>query len=141
MYIQKKKFFQYKSITQGYLRKKCFRQWQSVQKSGPNLDLLWVRQSDAVPFLKTTQSFILIQNTQKRCKIGGGEICGALFFKNCPFWTTSDAALIFQIRPWKQPPDVIYKKSIFKNSSKFTAKHLFQSLFFNKVAGLILQLY
>ena len=32
------------------------------------------------------------------------------------------------------------KKSVLKNSSKFTGKHLCQSLFFNKVAGLSLQL-
>ena len=30
---------------------------------------------------------------------------------------------------WKQPPEV------FRNLTKFTGKHLCQSLFFNKVAG------
>ena len=33
------------------------------------------------------------------------------------------------------------KKGAFKNSAKFTGKHLCQSLFFNKVAGLRLILY
>ena len=33
----------------------------------------------------------------------------------------------------KQPPDVFYQKRTFE---KFTGKHLCQSLFFNKVAGL-----
>ena len=36
----------------------------------------------------------------------------------------------------KQPPEVFYKKCILKNFAKFTGKHLCQSLFFNKVAGL-----
>ena len=38
-------------------------------------------------------------------------------------------------------PEVFYKKVVFKNFGKFTEKHLCQSLFFNKVAGLDLQLY
>ena len=65
--------------------------------TGPNLGLLCVRQSDAAPiFLKIMQSFILIQNTYKRCLIGGGEIFVALFSKKkCPFWTISDDTLIF----------------------------------------------
>ena len=33
------------------------------------------------------------------------------------------------------------KESVLKNFTKFTGKHLCQSLFFNKVAGLGLQLY
>ena len=36
----------------------------------------------------------------------------------------------------KQPPEVFYKKGVFRNFPKFTRKHLFLSLFFNKVAGL-----
>ena len=36
----------------------------------------------------------------------------------------------------KQPPEVLCKKSVFGNFTKFTGKHLGQSLFFNKVAGL-----
>ena len=32
-------------------------------------------------------------------------------------------------------PDVFCEKGVLKNSAKFTGKHLFQSLFFNKVAG------
>ena len=36
----------------------------------------------------------------------------------------------------KKPPDVLYKKDVLKNFTKFTGKHLCQSLFFNKVAGL-----
>ena len=35
-----------------------------------------------------------------------------------------------------QPPEVFYKKGVFRNFTKFTGKHLCQSLFFNKVAGL-----
>ena len=33
-----------------------------------------------------------------------------------------------------------YKKSVFKNFAKFTRKHLFSGLFFNKAAGLSLKL-
>ena len=36
----------------------------------------------------------------------------------------------------KQSPEVFYKKGVLKNFAKFTGKHLCQSLFFNKVAGL-----
>ena len=36
----------------------------------------------------------------------------------------------------KQPPEVFYKKGALKNFTKFTGKHLCQSLVFNKVAGL-----
>ena len=31
---------------------------------------------------------------------------------------------------------MFYKKAVLKNFAKFTGKHLYQSLFFNKVAGL-----
>ena len=41
----------------------------------------------------------------------------------------------------KQPSEVYYKKGAFKNSANFTGKYLYQSLFFNKVLGLGLQLY
>ena len=33
-------------------------------------------------------------------------------------------------------PEVFYKKGVLKNFAKFIGKHLCQSLFFNKVAGL-----
>ena len=33
-------------------------------------------------------------------------------------------------------PDVFCKEDVFRNFAKFTGKHLCQSLFFNKVAGL-----
>ena len=36
----------------------------------------------------------------------------------------------------KQPPEVLCKKGVLRNFAKFTGKHLCQSLFFNKVAGL-----
>ena len=32
--------------------------------------------------------------------------------------------------------EVFYKKGVLRNFAKFTGKHLYQSLFFNKVAGL-----
>ena len=36
----------------------------------------------------------------------------------------------------KQPPKMLYKKSVLENFLKFTGNHLCQSFFFNKVAGL-----
>ena len=36
----------------------------------------------------------------------------------------------------KQPPEVFYKKGVYKNLSKFTGKYLCQGFFFKKVAGL-----
>ena len=41
----------------------------------------------------------------------------------------------------KQSPSVFCKKEVLKNFAKITGKHLSQSLFFNNVAGLGLQLY
>ena len=41
-------------------------------------------------------------------------------------------ALSFQ----KHSPEVFYKKNVLRNFTKFTGKHLCQSLFINKVAGL-----
>ena len=38
-------------------------------------------------------------------------------------------------------PDVLFKKDVLENFAKFIGKQLCQSLFFNKVAGLGLQLY
>ena len=35
----------------------------------------------------------------------------------------------------KQPPEVFCKKGVLKNVTKFTGKHLCQSLYFNEVAG------
>ena len=36
----------------------------------------------------------------------------------------------------KQPPDVFFKEGVLRNFAKFARKHLCQSLFFNKDAGL-----
>ena len=35
-------------------------------------------------------------------------------------------------------PEVFYEKGVLRNFARFTGNHLCQSLFFNKVAGLIL---
>ena len=47
-----------------------------------------------------------------------------------------DHSLIRLFSVKKQPPEVLYKKGVPKKLAKFTRKHLCQSLFFNKVAGL-----
>ena len=44
--------------------------------------------------------------------------------------------IFMEIRNNKQPPEVLYEKSAIRNFAKFTGKHPYQSLFFNKVAGL-----
>ena len=41
------------------------------------------------------------------------------------------------MRTAKQPPEVFCKKGVFRNFAKFTGKCLCQSLFFNRVAGLV----
>ena len=40
------------------------------------------------------------------------------------------------IKQKKESPDLFCKKGVLENFAKFTGKHLCQSLFFNKVAGL-----
>ena len=40
-----------------------------------------------------------------------------------------------QDEPQEQPPEVFCKKGVLKNFAKFTGKHLYQSLIFNKAAG------
>ena len=49
---------------------------------------------------------------------------------------TSAVACIFTLCFQKQPLDVFYKKSVLRNLTKITGKHLCQSLLFNKLAGL-----
>ena len=44
--------------------------------------------------------------------------------------------LIHLYKIQKQPPEVVYKKGVLENFTKFTGKHLCQSVFFNKVACL-----
>ena len=41
------------------------------------------------------------------------------------------------IKNQKQPPEVFCEEGVLRIFTKFTVKHLFQSLFFNKVAGLM----
>ena len=48
----------------------------------------------------------------------------------------SQMIIIVGVDNQKQPAEVFYKKGVLKDSSKFTGKYLYQSLFFNKVAGL-----
>ena len=38
-------------------------------------------------------------------------------------------------KPWSSRPEVFCKKGVLRNFTKFTGKHLCQSLLFNKVAG------
>ena len=54
-----------------------------------------------------------------------------MFLHVSPFTIIQGLVLLRSSRP-----DVFCKKDVLKNFSKFTGKHLCQSLFFNKVAGL-----
>ena len=47
-----------------------------------------------------------------------------------------DVGLVCRTDGQKQSPEVFYKKGVLKNFTKFTGKHQYQSLFFDKVAGL-----
>ena len=52
--------------------------------------------------------------------------------QSTPKWDTEKAI------SRRSRPEVFCKKGVLRNFAKFTGKHLFQSLFFNKVAGLTL---
>ena len=60
------------------------------------------------------------------------------FYDIFRFWYYPFCVILLLIRDdeQKQPPEVFYKKGLLKTFAKFTGKHLCQSLFFNKVAGL-----
>ena len=52
------------------------------------------------------------------------------------FWIFLDTDTICAVDiQQKQPPELFYVKSVLRNFTKFTGKHLCQSVFFNKVAG------
>ena len=62
------------------------------------------------------------------------QLLNLLNLLNClKFWSSwCDIRMQWQ----KQPPVVFCEKGVLKNLTKFTGKHLCQSLFFNKVSGL-----
>ena len=62
------------------------------------------------------------------------QICNA--FINCVKILESFFPCKTFFKSQKQPPELFYKKVILKSFTKFTGKHLSQSLFFNKGAGL-----
>ena len=53
-----------------------------------------------------------------------------------PFYFMFSIFLIITVLLRSIHPEVFYEKSALRNFEKFTGKHLCQSLFFNKVAGL-----
>ena len=53
--------------------------------------------------------------------------------------TQNKGSLIFLL--FCSHPEVFCRRGVLRNFTKFTGKHLCQSLFFNKIAGLGLQLY
>ena len=58
-----------------------------IDMAGNIIDLYWVQLSNAVLFAKIMQSFIFIQNTQKRdWKRGRGWNVWGTFFKKVPFF-------------------------------------------------------
>ena len=61
------------------------------------------------------------------------------FSENLSNWTFFKDAALGRIQSGscqKHQPDVFYEKGVIKKSAKFTKKHLCQSLFFKKVAGI-----
>ena len=52
-------------------------------------------------------------------------------------WNKIELSEEFRVM-WRedQPPEVFCKKGVLRNFAKLTGKHLYQSPFFNKVAGL-----
>ena len=64
---------------------------------------------------------------RKRVSIFDSHFCDFQIFLKCSK----------SLKPYRRShPDVFCKKGILRNFTKFTGKHLCQSLFFNKVAGL-----
>ena len=43
---------------------------------------------------------------------------------------------VYNMYIWKQPLEEFFEKDVLKSFANFTGKHLFWSLFFNKVTGL-----
>ena len=64
-----------------------------------------------------------------------------------PFLKNTSGRLLLNLRTFSEKHQksshrrFSIKKTVLKNTAKFTGKHLCQSLFFNKVAGVNLQLY
>ena len=58
-----------------------------------------------------------------------------IYFDNLTWYSSKNANLVKRCLQ-KQPPEVFCKKHVLRNSVKLTGKHLCQSFFFNKVAGL-----
>ena len=59
-----------------------------------------------------------------------------IFFERNIWVSEIDQFNSWSIANQKQPSEVFYIKGVLRNFTKFTGKHLCQSLFFNKVAGL-----
>ena len=57
--------------------------------------------------------------------------CSSLTKKNVIKIDKRDIFFLFR----RSRPEVFYKKNVLRNFAKFTGKHLWQSLYFNKVAG------
>ena len=67
-------------------------------------------------------------------KVEQTEVISGLLFT---FFLKNTSFMVTICRIYRSsPPEVFCKKGILRNYSKFTLKHLCQSLFFNKVAGL-----
>ena len=62
-------------------------------------------------------------------------ITAILYFRKFFCLAKKTSTQVFQYFQ-RQPPEVLYKKSVLRNFANLTGKHLCQSLFFNKVTGL-----
>ena len=84
------------------------------------------------PFYSKNISFLYIRISSIPLQMNSKETS----WERSPlFWFNQSISrwIFFQ----KQPPEVFYKKGVLRNFAKFTGKHLRQSLFFNKVTGLM----
>ena len=68
-----------------------------------------------------TRRLFNVYKTSNRCLID-------VETTSCVYWET--------LKLWSSRPEVFCKKGILRNFTKFSGKHLCQSLFFNKIAGL-----
>ena len=75
-------------------------------------------------FLPDTGHKLNVHKTLIRC-------LGLLLNVLCTFWFASYVQRVNR----KQPPEVFHEKRVLKNFTKFTGKHLRESLFSNRVAG------
>ena len=129
------RLYRIKNWLQTPLYAACYLQWKGVQfKLGWRCKLIFLVVENVLAFLGCFAKMIYILKfvpfklkkvtRQKKCFFLSDFLCQQKAVTNRGSHRTCSI-----------------KKGVLKNFGKFTGKHLFQSSFFNKVAGLSLQLY